>query len=71
MSVICDKYHFPPKAKQILKEYVDPDAKIVSKETLVVLLADCIVSSILYLFAKDPKAELDYEQLIEPCLRKI
>ena len=26
VSVICDKYHFPPKAKQILKEYVDPDA---------------------------------------------
>lgn len=70
VSAICDKYHFPPKTKQILKEYVDPDAKVVSKETIVVLFADCIVSSILYLFAKDPKAELDYEQLIDTVFRK-
>lgn len=70
VSMICDKYHFPPKTKQILKEYVDPDAKIISKETIVVLFADCIVSSILYLFAKDPKAELDYEQLIETVFKK-
>lgn len=70
VSSICDKYHFPPKTKQILKEYVDPDAKVVSKETIVVLFADCIVSSILYLFAKDPKAELDYAQLIDTVFRK-
>ena len=70
VSAVCEKYHFPPKTKQVLKEYVDPDAKIVSKETIVVLLADCIVSSILYLFAKDPKAELDYEQLIDTVFKK-
>lgn len=70
VSSICDKYHFPPKTKQILKEYVDPNAKMVSKETIVVLFADCIVSSILYLFAKDPKAELDYAQLIDTVFRK-
>lgn len=70
VSSICDKYHFPPKTKQILKEYVDPDAKIVSRETIVVLFADCIVSSILYLFEKDPKAELDYEQLIDTVFKK-
>lgn len=70
VSAICDKYHFPPKTKQILKEYVDPDERIVSKETIVVLFADCIVSSILYLFAKDPKAELDYEQLIDTVFKK-
>ena len=70
VSEICDKYHFPPKTKRILKEYVDPDAKVVSKETIVVLFADCIVSSILYLFAKDPKAELDYAQLIDTVFRK-
>ncbi|MDE6214157.1 MAG: hypothetical protein K2M70_11870, partial [Lachnospiraceae bacterium] len=29
-----------------------------------------IVSSILYLFAKDPKAELDYAQLIDTVFRK-
>lgn len=70
VSSICDKYHFPPKTKQILREYVDPDAKMVSKETVVVLFSDCIVSSILYLFAKDPKAELDYAQLIDTVFKK-
>lgn len=70
VSSICDKYHFPPKTKQILREYVDPDAKMVSKETVVVLFADCIVSSILYLFAKDPKAELDYAKLIDTVFQK-
>ena len=35
-----------------------------------VLFADCIVSSILYLFEKDPKAELNYEQLIDTVFKK-
>ena len=34
------------------------------------MFADCIVSSILYLFEKDPKAELDYEQLIDTVFKK-
>lgn len=70
VSSICDEYHFPPKTKSILKEYVDTNSKVISKETIVVLFADCIVSSILYLFEKDPKAELDYEQLIDTVFQK-
>ncbi len=70
VSAVCQEYHFPPHTRQILKEYVDPEEKMVSKETIVVLFADCIVSSILYLFAKDPKAELDYGQLIDAVFHK-
>ncbi|MDE6847354.1 MAG: hypothetical protein K2J99_16530 [Lachnospiraceae bacterium] len=70
VSAICNEYHFPPNTKKILKEYVDESEKIVSKETTVVLFADCIVSSILYLFEKDPKAELDYAQIIETVFQK-
>lgn len=69
VSAICREYHFPPRTRKILKEYVDADEKVVSKETIIVLFADCIVSSILYLFAKDPKADLDYEQLIDTVFR--
>lgn len=65
VEAICKEYKFPPKTQQILKEYVDSKEKLVSKETCVVLFADCIVSSILYLFAKNPKAELNYKQLID------
>ena len=70
VSGICGEYHFPPYTKKILKEFVDESEKIVSKETIVVLFADCIVSSILYLFEKDPKAELDYKQLIDTVFSK-
>lgn len=70
VSAICSEYHFPPNTKKILKEFVDESEKIVSKETVVVLFADCIVSSILYLFEKDPKAELDYVQLVDTIFEK-
>lgn len=70
VSAICNEYHFPPNTKKILKEYVDDSEKIVSKETIVVLFADCIVSSILYLFEKDPKAELNYAQLVDTVFQK-
>lgn len=70
VSAICNEYHFPPNTKKILKEFVDESERIVSKETIVVLFADCIVSSIIYLFKKDPKAKLDYEQLIDTVFMK-
>ncbi len=70
VSEICDEFHFPSYTKKILKEYVDGKEKVVSKETSVVLFADCIVSSILYLFDKDPMAQLDYKQLIDTVFRK-
>ncbi|MCM1122968.1 MAG: hypothetical protein NC416_10320 [Eubacterium sp.] len=70
VSAICNEYHFPPNTKKILKEYVDESEKIVSKETVVVLFADCIVSSILYLFEKNPKANLDYEKIVNTVFQK-
>ena len=70
VSSICDEYHFPANTKRILREYVDGSEKVVSKETIVVLFADCIVSSILYLFKKDPTAQLDYKQLIDTVFKK-
>ena len=70
VSLICNEYHFPSSTKKILKEYVDESEKVVSRETIVVLFADCIVSSILYLFEKDPMAQLDYAQLIETVFQK-
>ncbi len=70
VSAVCSEYHFPPNTKKILKEYVDESEKIVSRETTVVLFADCIVSSIQYLFEKDPKAKLDYVQIIDTVFQK-
>lgn len=62
---ICREYRIPPDARKVLKEYIDPTQDMVSKETAVVLFADCIVTSISHLFSKDSKAELDYEKIID------
>lgn len=70
VASICSEYHFPANTRRILKEYVDDSEKIVSKETIVVLFADTIVSSILYLLEKDSRAELDYEQIIDTVFQK-
>lgn len=70
VSAICEEYNFPPKPRKLLQEYVDEKQKIVSKETIVVLFSDCVVSSILYLFAKTPKAEIDYKQLVDTIFQK-
>lgn len=62
---ISKEYNFPPSAHRILKEYTDASGKMVSAETLVVFFSDTVVSAVLYLFEKDPKAEIDYTKLID------
>ncbi|MDR2889137.1 MAG: hypothetical protein LBV33_04770 [Lachnospiraceae bacterium] len=62
---ICKQYSFPPPAIALLKEYTDKESFLVSKEAVVVLFADTLVSSILYLFSKDPKVSPDYNSIIE------
>ncbi len=65
LESICKEYHIPPDARKILKEYVDPTEAVVAKETTVLLFTDCIVTSIIKLFAKDAKAELNYDKIID------
>lgn len=69
VSEICNEYRFPPEVQKLLREYLDMTEDIRSAETCVILFADYIVYSILYLFAKDPKAELDYDQIIDTIFR--
>lgn len=56
---------FPPAACRLLTEYLTPGVPLKSKEAAVLLLADTVISSVLKLFAKDSKAEIDYDILIE------
>ncbi|MDR2545908.1 MAG: hypothetical protein LBC96_00155 [Lachnospiraceae bacterium] len=62
---ICREYKFPPAAISLLKEYTDRESTIMSKEAAVVLFADTLVASILYIFSKNPRATPDYNQIIE------
>ncbi len=70
VEAICDEYKFPPNARKVLQEYVDTSQTMLSKEAVVILFSDQIVSSILYLFSQDAKAELDYEQIVDAVFRK-
>lgn len=65
VQAICAEYHIPPDTKDALREYVDPAIKNISRETTVIMFADSIVTAINDMFTKNPKAELDYDRIIE------
>lgn len=67
---ILEEYHFPEKVREILKEYLCKEEKIVSKETVVLLISDTMIASIEYLFSKDPQIKLDYEKLVGAVYKK-
>ncbi|MCL2253540.1 MAG: hypothetical protein FWC09_03775 [Lachnospiraceae bacterium] len=62
---VCREYKFPGKAIALLKEYTDRESILISKEAVVVLFADTLVASILYLFSKDPQVKPDYNHIID------
>jgi membrane-associated HD superfamily phosphohydrolase len=70
INEICRSYRFPAAAIRLLKEYTDSDTDIVSKEAVVVLFADTLVASLLYLFSKDPNVKPDYPQIIDAIYEK-
>ena len=65
VQAICSQYHIPPDTRETLREYVDPAVKTLSREATVILFADSIVTAIRGMFQKNPKAELDYDRIIE------
>ena len=60
----------PEKVMEILREYLNKEEDIVSKETAILLISDTMISSISYLFSKDANARLDYEKLIQAVFKK-
>lgn len=62
---ICEEYRIPEDTRKVLKEYLNKAGKVVAKETTVLMFADCIVTTILGEFQKNPKAELDYKRIID------
>ena len=61
---------FPPAARNLLTEYLTPGVALKSKEAAVLLLADAVISSVLQLFARDPKIQIDYDILIEKIFKE-
>ncbi|MCM1154628.1 MAG: hypothetical protein NC314_13270 [Roseburia sp.] len=65
VEAICAEYHIPPDTRDALREYVDPKVRTLSRATTVILFADSIVTAINNEFMKNPKAEVDYGQIID------
>lgn len=60
---ICQEYEFPVTICDVVLECAS--RRCVSKESTIVMFADAIVSSILFLFEKDPDGKPDYDQVVE------
>ncbi|MBE5883184.1 MAG: hypothetical protein E7291_01990 [Lachnospiraceae bacterium] len=61
---------FPPQAVAILQEYQEKRNAVEHKETAVLLCADAIVSTIIFMFSKNGDKVLDYEQVIDAVFKK-
>ena len=61
---------FPPALYKLLLEYNNDKKQLKSREAMIVLLSDAVVTSVLYLFAKDPNGIYDYEQIVELVFKK-
>lgn len=70
VQTILDENQFPLRVKEILKEYIDKSEQIISRETVVLLFSDTVISSIQYLFSKNPQVVLDYDKLIGAIFKK-
>ncbi len=64
------KYNFPLEVQTVLKEYIDKNERILSRETVVLLFCDTVISSISYLFSKEPEIEMDYDKIISAIFKR-
>lgn len=70
VQAILIENNFPLEVQNILNEYLNKDKRITSKETVLLLFCDTVISSINYLFSRNPKAELDYQKIIDTIFKK-
>lgn len=70
VAEIAIQYMFPPMTGRILQEFLDKKTPITKKETAVLLMSDAVVSSMLFLFSKEPSGTIDYDQVIDTVFKK-
>lgn len=69
---VLKEYPIPDEVYTVIREYLSSDAPIKQKETVVLLFADTVISSITYLFSKNSSANLNYKEIVETiCKRKL
>lgn len=61
---------FPPKASKQLLDFLNKDAKLITKEAGIVYISDKFISTVMSVFSKDKNAKINYEELVETMFEK-
>lgn len=64
------EYRFPPMVHTILEEYLSKKVPILHKETAVLLFADAVTASVMYMLSRDKSAVPDYDKIIDMVFKK-
>lgn len=67
---IANEHRFPLSLVDLLKEYCGKNSMPTSKEVAIVIFADAMVSSVMFLFEQDKNAVLDYKRLANVVFQK-
>lgn len=70
LEEICRDNKFPPEAVRLLQEYNYKSQPMKMRETVAVYLADCVVSSIMYLIGRGQETDMDYGKLATAVIRR-
>lgn len=69
----CEQFvyenNFPPKAAEYLLDFYKK-TPIVTKEAALVYISDIYITSVMTIFEKDKKAQIDYSELIDTILKR-
>lgn len=67
---IGNENDFPEPLLQLIHEYTGNYETPKTMEAVIVMLSDAIVSSIIYMYEKNPEQKLDYDKIIEAVFKK-
>lgn len=67
---LIGEYEFPGVTYEFLEDAIENSLSPKTKEAFVVLIADMMISSVEFLYAKNPGKEIQYEQVIHTLLKK-
>ena len=68
--VTIEEYEFPSITYDYLKDIIENPNCPATKEAYVVLIAEMIISSMEYLYNKNPNKEIQYDQVITALFKK-
>lgn len=63
-------YKIPETVIALLREYLDDSCEIKSKEVVVLLFAETMISSIRYMFSKNKEKTIEYDKLVDTIIDK-